>query len=99
MTVQEHSDGTITMTDAEFEGLCRQLRLSYSANRRSAHAFQVCLAGAGLLPPAPPPTIATADTDHDGDSGGETSISASAEGGKTLWKAALQEQWHRWGVQ
>jgi hypothetical protein len=39
------------MTADEFSGLCRQLRLCYSANRRSAHAFRICLAGAGILPP------------------------------------------------
>ena len=38
-------------THCRFEGLCRQLRLSYSTNRRSAHAFRVCFAGAGLAPP------------------------------------------------
>lgn len=39
------------MTGGEFEGLCRQLRLSVSANRRSAHAFRMCFAGKGLSPP------------------------------------------------
>jgi hypothetical protein len=40
------------MTDGEFDGLCRQLRLCYTANRRSAHAFRIVLAGLGLSPPA-----------------------------------------------
>jgi hypothetical protein len=39
------------MTADEFTGLCRQLRLSYSANRRSAHAFRISMAGTGMSPP------------------------------------------------
>ena len=85
------------MDHAEFEGLCRQLRLSYSTNRRSAHAFQICLAGSGLAPPAialqPQPSSTAPKVE---------AVGAAADGGagrkSALWATAVEEKWDNWGA-
>jgi len=48
------------MDELERSAIRRQLRLSYAFNRRSAHAFRVCLGGAGLLGHAVSPAASTA---------------------------------------
>ena len=92
-------------------GLCRQLRLSYSANRRSVHAFRVCLAGPGLCrakkltatePPGPaaaPPEPAEHVSCSVPAAGPPQAAAANAANAAVgLRSAAAAEGWNQWDV-